>query len=422
MKNVTVVIGAQYGDEAKGKFVDLLSKDYDAVARFNGANNAGHVVTVGEVKKALHLIPSGILHKDKICILGNGVVIDTISLMEEIEDLEKSGIEVKSRLYISNKAHLITPAHRMLDEQIELMKGKHKIGSTKKGVGPTYTDKAARIGIRVEDVLKGLVDEKYEKILKVHSNIITDKLKDTLRDFETDWQKSLEYLSKLKIVQVEYFINDLINNGKKILAEGAQGSLLDVDFGTYPYVTSSNTVSGNVCSGLGIAPNKIGKIYGISKAYMTRVGNGFFTSELHNEIGEKMAQIGNEYGSTTGRKRRCGWLDLVALKYACMINGVDSLIITKNDVLDDFDEIKVCDSYAYINCDHDIHTFSNDENLLPNYTTFEGWKTDLTNIREYDELPEKFKYFIKYIEDFTGVKVEIISVGPDREQNIIRNL
>ena len=415
---ISVVLDLSWGDCGKGKIVDLLAPEYDVVARFNGANNSGHVVWVNGVKKVLHLIPSGVLHSDKILILGNGVAIDPISLMEEIEELEKCGLDVKSRLYISDKANLITPAHRMLDEQIELMKGKNKIGSTKKGVGPTYTDKASRIGIRVEDVQKGLVEEKYQKILKVHSNIITDKLKDTLKDFEQDWNKSIEYLSKLNIIETEYFIDDLLKDGKKILAEGAQGTLLDVDFGTYPYVTSSNTVAGNICTGLGVAPNKIGKIYGITKSYVTRVGNGQFCTELHDEIGDKIAEIGHEYGSTTGRKRRCGWLDMVALKYACMINGVDALIMTKVDVLDTFEEIKVCESYSYPNSDKIELKFKNDENLLPIYKTFEGWQTKTSDIRNYEELPIQVKSLVEYIEEYTGVKIEIVSVGPDRNEII----
>ena len=419
MKNkIDVVLDLSWGDCGKGKIVDLLAPEYDVVARFNGANNSGHVVWVNGIKKVLHLIPSGVLHSDKILILGNGVAIDPISLMEEIEELEKCGLDVKSRLYISDKANLITPVHRMLDEQIELMKGKNKIGSTKKGVGPTYTDKASRIGIRVEDVQKGHVEEKYQKILKVHSNIITDKLKDTLKDFETDWNKSIDYLSKLNITQIEYFVDGLIKDGKKILAEGAQGTLLDVDFGTYPFVTSSNTVSGNVSIGLGVSPTKIGKIYGITKIYTTRVGNGSFCTELNDEIGDKIAEIGHEYGSTTGRKRRCGWLDMVALKYACMINGVDALIMTKTDVLDTFEEIKVCDSYAYINSDRPIMKFKNDENLLPNYTTFPGWQTKTSDIRNYDNLPNNVKNIVEYIEEYTGVKIEIVSVGPDRNEII----
>ena len=417
---IDIVVGIQYGDEGKGKIVDMLSEKYDVTARFSGSNNAGHTLYSKGKKIVLHLIPSGVLHPNKILILGNGVAIDPISLMEEITNLEKSGIDVVSRLYISDKANITTPAHRMLDEQIELMKGKHKIGSTKKGVGPTYTDKAARIGIRVEDVQKGLVDEKYKKILKVHSNIITDKLKDTLKDFEQDWNKSIEYLSKLNIVKTEYFIDELLKSGKKILAEGAQGTLLDVDFGTYPYVTSSNTISGNVCTGLGVSPNKIDKIYGITKAYMTRVGNGFFTTELNNEIGEKLAEIGHEYGSTTGRKRRCGWLDMPALKYACMINGVDSLIITKVDVLDSFDEINVCESYSYPNSDRPEYKFNNDEDLIPNYKIFEGWKTKTSDIRNYEDLPIQLKNYIEYIENYTGVKIEIVSVGPDRNEIIMR--
>jgi adenylosuccinate synthase len=421
MNNKITLIGdLAYGDCGKGRIVDLLIKNYDVVARFSGGNNCGHVLVVNGIKRSLHLIPSGVLYPEKKLILGSGMVIDPISLMEEIIELEKSGLEIKSRLYISNKAHLTTPAHRMLDEQIELMKGKNKIGSTKKGIGPTYTDKAARIGIRIEDVQKGVVEEKYQKILRTHANIITDKLKDTLKDFEQDWNKSIEYLSKLNIVNCEYFIDELLKSGNKILAEGAQGTLLDVDFGTYPYVTSSNNVSGSVCAGLGVSPNKIGHIYGITKAYMTRVGNGFFTTELHDEIGEKIAEIGHEYGSTTGRKRRCGWLDMPALKYACMINGVDSLIITKVDVLDTFEEIKVCESYSYPNSDRPEYKFNNDEDLIPNYKTFEGWKTKTSDIRNYEDLPIQLKNYIEYIENYTGVKIEIVSVGPDRNEIIMR--
>lgn len=421
MKNkIDVVIGLQYGDEGKGKIVDYLSENYDVVARFNGGANAGHTIYVNGIKKVLHLIPSGILHKDKIVVIGNGCVIDPISLKEEILELEKSGIEVKKRLYISDKAHLITPAHRMLDEQIELMKGKNKIGSTKKGIGPTYTDKVARIGIRVEDVVSGEYYSKYDKILKIHSNILSDKLKDTLKkDFDPDWYESIDFLDELKIVNCEYTINEFLNQGKKILAEGGQGTLLDVDFGTYPYVTSSNTTSGGVCNGLGVSPNKIGKIYGITKSYMTRVGNGHFTTELQDSVGEKMVEIGNEYGSTTGRKRRCGWLDLVALKYATMINGVDSLIITKVDVLDEFDEIKVCDFYIAENY-RKVDNFENNSELQPSYVELEGWKTETSTYTEWEYAPARLKDFVKYIEDYTGVNVGIISVGTDRNQIIVK--
>jgi len=418
MGKIDVVLGLQYGDEGKGKIVDLLSENYDVIARFNGGNNAGHTIYIDGIKKVLHLIPSGILRPNVKCIVGNGCVIDPIALMEEIEDLEKSGIEVRSRLYISNKAHIITPTHRMLDEQIELMKGKNKIGSTKKGIGPTYTDKASRIGIRVEDILyRTISNEKYQKILRTHANIITPKLKETLTDFESDYIKSLDYLSELNIVDCEYFIDGLLKDGLRILAEGGQGTLLDVDFGTYPFVTSSNTISDNVCSGLGVAPTKIGKIYGITKAYMTRIGNGHFTTELNDKTGDLMAQIGDEYGSTTGRKRRCGWLDLVALKYACMINGVDSLIITKVDVLDEFEEIKLCTAYF----DNGIRTekFKNDDNCKPHYITLDGWKSEMGTFNEWsDWVPHQLREFVDYVEKYTGVKTEIISVGPDRNQII----
>lgn len=420
MKNkIDVVVGLQYGDEGKGKIVDYLSENYDVVARFNGGANAGHTIYVNGTKKVLHLIPSGILHKDKIVVIGNGCVIDPISLKEEILELEKSGIEVKKRLYISDKAHLITPAHRMLDEQIELMKGKNKIGSTKKGIGPTYTDKVARIGIRIEDVVSGEYYSKYNKILNIHSNILSDKLKDTLKkDSDPDWYDAIDFLDQLIIVNCEYTMNEFLNQGKKILAEGSQGTLLDVDFGTYPYVTSSNTTSGAVCNGLGVSPNKIGKIYGITKAYMTRVGNGHFTTELHDFIGEKMVEIGNEYGSTTGRKRRCGWLDLVALKYATMINGVDSLILTKVDVLDEFDKIKVCD--FYIKNYKKVVEFENNPELQPSYIELEGWKTKTSTYTKWEYVPSRLKDFVKYIEDYTGVNVEIISVGTDRNQIIVK--
>jgi len=419
MEKIDVVLGLQYGDEGKGKIVDYLSENYDVVARFNGGANAGHTLYIDGIKRVLHLIPSGILHKDKIVVIGNGCVIDPISLKEEIEDLENCGIDVRSRLYISNKVHLITPAHRMLDEQIELMKGKNKIGSTKKGIGPTYTDKVSRIGIRVEDIFFQDVEDKYAKILKIHSNILNDKLKDTLKkDFELDWFNAIEYLEQLNIVDCEYFMNELLEKGKKILAEGGQGTLLDVDFGTYPYVTSSNTISGNVCCGLGVSPNKIGKIYGITKAYMTRVGNGHFTTELFDEIGEKICTVGNEYGSTTGRKRRCGWLDMVALKYACMINGVDSLIVTKIDVLDSLETIKVAE--CYLGEDYKkVDVFKNDENLEPLYFKFDGWQTATSNITEWNEnLPKEFVEFIEYIENFVKIPIEIISVGTNRNQII----
>jgi len=416
MNKIDVVLGLQYGDEGKGKIVDLLTENYDVVTRFNGANNAGHMLVINGVKRVLHLIPSGAMHPNKKLVIGNGVVIDPISLMEEIEDLEKIGLEIKSRLFISNKAHLITPAHRMLDEQIELMKGKNKIGSTKKGVGPSYTDKVARIGIRVDDILDNSVHSKYEKILRTHSNIITDKLKDTLKDFETDWLKSIDFISKLNIVDCEYFINDLLDKGERIIAEGAQGTLLDMDFGTYPYITSSNTISGNVCVGLGVPPSKIGKIYGITKSYMTRVGNGHFTTELNDSTGEMLVNIGHEYGSTTGRKRRCGWLDMVALKYAVMLNGVDSLIVTKVDVLDEFEEIKVCDHY--LNNGVEEFKFKNNENLIPHYESIEGWMCETSTYNDWESVPSKLKDFIEYIENYVGVNVDIVSVGPERDQII----
>lgn len=419
MGKIDVVLGLQYGDEGKGKIIDLLSENYDAVARFNGGPNAGHTLTVNGLKKVLHLIPSGVLHEDKMIILGNGVVIDPIALMEEIEDLEASGIKVKNRLYIAKKAHIITPIHRMLDEQIELMKGKNKIGSTKKGIGPTYTDKIARIGIRVEDTLsRTIANSKYEKLLRIHSNIINDKLKKTLDDFHSDYIKSLDYLSELNLIDCEYFIEDLLKSGHDILAEGGQGTLLDVDFGTYPYVTSSNTISGNVCNGLGVSPRRIGKVYGITKTYMTRVGNGHFTTELNDKTGDLLGQIGHEFGATTGRKRRCGWLDLVALNYACMINGVDSLIVTKADVLDTFDEIKVCEMYK--NGDDVTDKFSNNEELKPMYYTLDGWKSN-SKVKTFSEAPEELKNFIYHIEDYTNTNVMLISVGPDRNEIIKRS-
>lgn len=392
---IDVVVDLAFGDCGKGKIVDLFAKDYDVIARFNGGDNCGHVVYVNGKKYTLHLIPSGILYNHTINILGNGVVINPISLKNEIEELEKQGIEVKSKLFISKKSHIITPIHILLDDPL------NKIGSTKKGIGPTYTDKIARTGIRVEDILNNTWHEKYRELYNYH------KLDISVSSYEFD--QAIEFMKELQFIDCEYFINDLLKNNKTILAEGGQGALLDIDHGTFPHVTSSNTISAGVCTGLGVAPNKIGKVYGITKAYMTRVGNGFFTTELKDEIGDKMCEIGKEYGSTTGRKRRCGWLDLVSLDYACMINGVDFLIITKVDVLDGFDEIKICTFYKKDN--NIINKFTNDPEVEPHYFTMKGWK----NSKNKEELSG----FIDYIEKYTETKIKIISVGPERDQNII---
>ena len=420
---VDVLLGLQWGDEGKGKIVDVLSPGYDVITRFQGGPNAGHSLEFNSIKHVLHTIPSGIFHPDKVNIIGNGVVIDPVIFADEIEQIKKLGVDIKDKLYISKKAHLILPSHRLLDAASEHAKGKSKIGSTLKGIGPTYMDKTGRNGLRVGDVLSDNFYEKYKQLQDKHKDLI--QIYDypfDLGDYEVKWFEGIEALKEFKLVDSEYLINEYIRENKFILAEGAQGTLLDIDFGSYPFVTSSNTVCAGACTGLGIAPNRIGKVYGIFKAYCTRVGSGPFPTELHNDTGEILRKAGNEFGATTGRPRRCGWLDLLTLKYSVMINGVSHLIMTKADVLDDFDEIKVALRYKTPDGETDKLPFDTNIPVDPVLTTLPGWKTDLSRCRSENEFPEEFNAFIHFIEEEIQVPIKFISVGPDREQIIERYL
>tara|TARA_B100001175_G_scaffold154356_1_gene130789 strand:+ start:2545 stop:3816 length:1272 start_codon:yes stop_codon:yes gene_type:complete len=421
---VDLLLGLQWGDEGKGKIVDVLTKNYDIIARFQGGPNAGHTLEFDGIKHVLHTIPSGIFHKNSMNLIGNGVVIDPVIFQKEIENLEPFNIDFNSKLCISRKAHLILPSHRLLDAASELSKGKSKIGSTLKGIGPTYMDKTGRNGIRVGDIeLEGWLD-KYRKLANKHEQLIKNlkvDLQYNLGELENDFFDAIEKLKKIPFIDSENFIFNELDNNKSILAEGAQGSLLDIDFGTYPYVTSSNTTAAGACTGLGVPPNKIKNVFGIFKAYTTRVGSGPFPTELFDEDGKRMAKIGNEFGATTGRPRRCGWLDLVALKYAVKINGVTSLMMMKGDVLSGFKKIKVCTEYQYKgeSIKHFPYTVDNNE-LKPVYTEFKGWKEDISKINKEDSLPKTFLDYVKYLELELKVPIAIISVGPDRTQTIIR--
>ena len=421
---VDLLLGLQWGDEGKGKIVDVLTSSYDIIARFQGGPNAGHTLEFEGNKHVLHTIPSGIFHPKAVNIIGNGVVIDPVIFIQEIENLAPYGINFDEKLLISKKAHLILPTHRLLDAASEASKGKAKIGSTLKGIGPTYMDKTGRNGIRVGDIFSPDWNEKFKKLTQKHMEMLKGfegKIEYDFEEMEAVFMKNIEALKKFKIVDSEHYLHEAQKAGKKILAEGAQGSLLDVDFGTYPFVTSSNTTAAGACTGLGIAPNKIGEVYGIFKAYTTRVGSGPFPTELFDEIGETMGRVGHEFGATTGRSRRCGWLDLVALRYAVEINGVTQLMMMKGDVLSGFDELKVCTAYKYRGetIKHFPYSLNPDE-LSPIYTSFSGWKEDLTVMRAASELPQSLQDYIAYIEDFVQVPISIVSVGPDRNQTIFR--
>jgi adenylosuccinate synthase len=419
-----LLLGLQWGDEGKGKIVDVLTSKYDIIARFQGGPNAGHTLEFDGIKHVLRTIPSGIFHKTAVNIIGNGVVIDPVVFQKEIEALDKFEIDIKSKLIISRKAHLILPTHRLLDAASEASKGKAKIGSTLKGIGPTYMDKTGRNGIRVGDIELEDFNEKYRALADKHEEMIKFydvNIQYNLVEMEKEFFESIEELKKIDFIDSEEYINQAMKSGKSILCEGAQGSLLDVDFGTYPFVTSSNTTAAGACTGLGIAPNKIKEVYGIFKAYVTRVGSGPFPTELHDEDGETMARVGNEYGSVTGRKRRCGWLDLVALKYAVQINGVTQLMMMKGDVLSGFPTLKVCTQYNYngkaiSHFPYNIET----ENVTPIYKELKGWQADLTGMTSYDQLPKELKEYIKFIEDYIEVPIKIVSVGPDRKQTILK--
>jgi adenylosuccinate synthase len=420
--NIDILLGLQWGDEGKGKIVDALSPVYDVIARFQGGPNAGHSLEFDNVKHVLHLIPSGIFHPDKQNIIGNGVVIDPAVFKKEIEELGPPVSELTKRLTISNKANLILPTHRILDAAYESYKGNSKIGSTLKGIGPAYTDKTSRNGLRVGDILREDFRLIYNEHIKNHLAILKGyDFKFDLKKYETGWFEGIEILKEFPLESTEYLINKLAGNGKRVLAEGAQGTMLDVDFGSYPFVTSSNTISAGACTGLGVSPKLIGDIFGIFKAYCTRVGCGPFPTELHNETGASLRNIGHEFGSTTGRPRRCGWLDMPAMKYSIMINGITKLFMTKADVLSGFKTIKICTSYKINGKICNELPFENDSLIEPIYTELKGWEEEITGKRNFNELPDALKHYVEFIEKQTGVPITLVSVGPDREETIFRN-
>lgn len=421
---VDVLLGLQWGDEGKGKIVDYLATQYDVVARFQGGPNAGHTLKFDGKKYVLHTIPSGIFRKKLLNFIGNGVVIDPITFQKEIKNLDDAGVDYQDRIIVAKKAHLIMPTHRLLDAASEAAKGASKIGSTLRGIGPTYMDKTGRNGLRVGDIFSPSFSAKYYELRNKHLNLlriyppidITD-----LDEKEEEWFRSLKTLRNMMVVDGEYYINDLIKNGKKILAEGAQGSMLDIDFGTYPYVTSSNTITAGVCTGLGIAPRHVGEVIGISKAYCTRVGSGPFPTELFDKDGEKLRQEGHEFGATTGRPRRCGWIDIPALKYTIMLNGVSQLVITKIDILNNFKEVKVATHYNYEgenreNIPYEIQTYD----VEPIYASYEGWNTSLEGIDKFEDMPEKVKAYIHELEQILEVKITMVSTGPQRHELVVR--
>jgi len=420
---VDVLLGLQWGDEGKGKIVDVLTPKYDVIARFQGGPNAGHTLEFEGIKHVLHTIPSGIFRKNAVNVVGNGVVIDPIIFKREIVALDKLNVDVSATLKISKKAHLILPTHRLLDAASEAAKGNKKIGSTLKGIGPTYMDKTGRNGLRVGDFLTDKFKEKYNFLKEKHEQMLAQfGAEGVSAEMEKEWFESMETLKRFELIDSEQYINNKLKSGQSVLAEGAQGSLLDIDFGSYPFVTSSNTVCAGACTGLGVAPNRIGNVIGIFKAYCTRVGSGPFPTELFDETGEKLCEIGHEFGSTTGRKRRCGWLDLPALKYAIMINGVTELNMLKTDVLDSFDTINICTHYKVNGELTEQMPFDLTEEVEPIYTEMKGWNTDLTGFSNGDELPFALKDYIAFIEKETGVPISVVSVGPDREQTLFQDV
>lgn len=430
MSEVDVLLGLQWGDEGKGKIVDCLTPGYDVIARFQGGPNAGHTIEFNGIKHVLHIIPSGIFHKDKINVIGNGVLVEPVIFQQEIESLREKGVDATQNLYISKKAHLILPSHRMLDAANEQAKGNAKIGSTLKGIGPAYTDKIARSGLRIGDLLSFDFKEKYELLKFQHLqtchtlkfNIDSFRIDGmTLDQYEAKWLESLNLLKKFQLINSEYFINKCIDNGKKILAEGAQAAMLDIDFGTYPFVTSSSTITAGVCTGLGVAPSKIGRVMGITKAYCTRVGAGPFPTELFDETGKTLCEKGHEYGATTGRPRRCGWIDIPALKYACMIDGITDLFVTKADVMNDFDEVMMCTHYEINGRQTDEIPFEyNEVEIKPVLKSYTGWKQDLAGTKSYDKLPQNLRSYFDDIEQLTGVKIRAISISPDRKDVLFK--
>ena len=418
---VDVVLGLQWGDEGKGKIVDVLTPNYGVIARFQGGPNAGHSLHFGTTSHVLHTIPSGIFRDNIVNIIGSGVVIDPVIFAGEIQKLKDVGVDCTQKLKIAKKAHLILPTHRILDAASEAAKGKSKIGSTLKGIGPTYMDKTGRNGLRVGDILSPEFMDRYSKLKAKHVEMLKNSnFSFDITEYEAQWLTAINSLKEFEIIDCEYVVNDAINSGNTILAEGAQGSMLDIDFGNYPFVTSSNTICAGACTGLGIAPTKIGNVYGIFKAYCTRVGSGPFPTELFDNTGDKLCEVGREFGSTTGRKRRCGWLDIVALKYSVMINGVTELIMMKADVLNDFEEIQVATAYKINGETVNTFPYESQVEIEPVYTTFKGWNCDINYIRTYDEFPVELKEYVEFIEKETGVPIKIVSVGPDREETILR--
>ena len=420
--SVDVLLGLQWGDEGKGKIVDVLTGNYDIIARFQGGPNAGHTLEFDGIKHVLHTIPSGIFHKNAINIVGNGVVIDPIIFKNEIDALNKMGVDLISKLLLSKKAHLILPTHKILDSASEKSKGKSKIGSTLKGIGPTYMDKTGRNGLRVGDINSPEFTSRYDKLVSKHSQLLGNNfIGFDLKELEKDWFEGIDVLKSFKHIDSEHYLHNAQKNGKKILAEGAQGTLLDIDFGSYPFVTSSNTISAGACTGLGIAPNEIGDVFGIFKAYCTRVGSGPFPTELFDEVGEFIGKKGNEFGATTGRKRRCGWLDLPALKYAIAINGVTKLMMMKADVLSNLENIKVCTHYNYNGELINYLPFdASEETIKPVYKELAAWKEDLTQLSSIDDAPSQLIDYIDFLEKELEIPIVVVSVGPDRTQTLNR--
>ena len=415
---VDVILGLQWGDEGKGKIVDYFANNYDVVARFQGGPNAGHTLYVADKKIVLHQIPSGVFHEGTSNLIGNGVVLDPVTLKREASTVAGFGVDLKKNLYISERTHLILPTHRALDKAAELSKGEGKIGSTLKGISPAYMDKTGRNGLRVGDLLNKNFTTSYIKLRLKHQKLLDNyNFNEDIGSWEEEFFESLEFLRSLNIVNGEYFINNEISKGKKILAEGAQGSMLDIDFGTFPFVTSSNTISAGVCNGLGVAPQKIKEVYGVSKAYCTRVGSGPFPTELEDATGEELRKTGNEFGATTGRPRRCGWIDLVALRFACMINGVTSIIMTKADVLDAFEELNVCTAYNINGNQTEEVPFQMERMKIdPVYTSLKGWNKNSSGFKKTEELPSEMKDYVRYITDYLKTPVGYISNGPGRDQ------
>ena len=421
---VDILLGLQWGDEGKGKVVDFLAPKYDLIARFQGGPNAGHTLEFDGIKHVLHQIPSGIFRDGQINLIGNGVVLDPVIFRKEINGLASFNLDFKKKLFISKKAQLILPTHRLLDAANEASKGNNKIGSTLKGIGPTYSDKTGRQGLRIGDILLPDFQTKYNELVTNHKKQLAFfNFEYTLEEAEVEFFSAIEYLKTFNLVDSEYFINNLINKGQKVLAEGAQGSLLDVDFGSYPFVTSSNTMAAGACTGLGVSPGKIGSVYGIFKAYCTRVGSGPFPTELFDVTGDFMRKEGNEYGSTTGRPRRCGWLDIPSLRYAIMLNGVTHLLMMKADVLNKFEEIKVCTHYKLEDgsivdeLPYDLTRMP----VTPVYKTFKGWNQDLSHVKSFDEMPEELTAYISFVEKEMNVPISLISIGPDRTETIVRD-